>query len=147
MKKITIALGTDHRGFALKEFLKRQVMVGDYALNWLDCGAFDAERSDYPVFSSLVCENIATEQASLGVLLCGSGIGMSIAANRFDGIYAGLVWNEDIARLAREDDNCNVLVVPADFCDEALALAMLHAWLHAEFKGGVYAERLALTDD
>lgn len=147
MKKITIALGTDHRGFALKEFLKQQIIVGDYALNWLDCGAFNGARSDYPPFAQLVCENIITEQASLGVLLCGSGIGMSIAANRFDGIYAGLVWNADIARVAREDDNCNILVIPSDFCDEQCALTMLHAWLHAEFKGGIYAERLTLVDD
>ena len=145
--KITIALGTDHRGFMLKEFLKQQAAIGDFVITWLDCGACDAERSDYPVFAQLVVENVITEQANLGVLLCGSGIGMSIAANRFDGIYAGLVWNPEIARLAREDDNCNVLVLPADFCDEALALAMLHAWIHAEFKQGMYAQRLKLIDD
>lgn len=144
--KITLAIGTDHRGYALKNFLKNQVLIGDYTVSWLDCGAFDSERSDYPIFAQLVCENIITEQAALGVLLCGTGIGMSMAANRFDSIYAGLAWNAEVAHAAREDDNCNVLVIPADFCDEKLLLAMMHAWLHAEFKGGLYAERLALLD-
>lgn len=145
--KITIALGTDHRGFALKEYLKTRPLIGTYAITWLDCGAFNEERSDYPIFAHLVCETLLTEQAHLGILLCGSGIGMAVAANRFDGIYAGLVWNSEIARLAREDDNCNVLVIPANYCDTKLLHEMVHAWLHAQFKGGVYAERLTLVDD
>lgn len=144
--KISITVGADHRGFELKEFLKQKHQVGSYSITWLDCGAFSDERTDYPIFAQLVVQNIITEQATLGLLLCGSGIGMSIAANRFSGIYAGLVWNEEVARLAREDDNCNILVVAADFCDELLLLKMVDAWLHAEFKQGVYADRLKLID-
>lgn len=143
---ITIAVGTDHRGFELKEFLKKKHQIGSYAISWLDCGAFDNERTDYPLFVQPVVQAVLAGRATLGVLLCGSGIGMSIAANRCSGIYAGLVWNEEVARLAREDDNCNVLVIAADFCDELLLLNMVDAWLHAEFKQGVYADRLKLID-
>lgn len=144
---ITIAIGTDHRGFALKEFIKQQTTCGTYTITWDDCGAFDDERSDYPVFAHLVCQRILTDRTSLGVLLCGSGIGMAIAANRFPGIYAGLVWSAQVARLAREDDNCNVISLAADFCDEKLAKKILESWLQAEFKGGRYAERIAMLDD
>ena len=124
-----IAIGTDHRGYALKEQIKQHLHIADHAIIWNDCGAFHADRSDYPIFASLVCQTILTQQAERGVLLCGSGIGMSIAANRFADIYAGLVWNADLARLSRTDDNCNVLVIAADFCDEKLALALMQWYL------------------
>lgn len=143
---LKIAIGTDHHGYKLKEQLKAQLHIGGYEIAWNDCGAFDPERSDYPIFAALVCQNILTQQADRGILLCGSGIGMSIAANRFSGIYAGLAWNENIARSAREDDNCNVLVFAADFCDEKRALRMIDAWLRAEFKGGRYEERLKMIE-
>lgn len=142
----SIVVGADHRGYKLKEFLKQSCRYGDHSVTWHDCGAFDAERSDYPIFAHLVCQQMLTDHIQLGVLLCGSGIGMAIAANRFEGIRAGVAWNVAIARMAREDDDCNILVIPADVCDAELARELVAAWLGAAFKGGRYAERIAMLE-
>ena len=144
--EISIAIGADHRGFKLKEFLKQQHSCAGHTIAWQDCGACDDQRSDYPIFAHLVCQQMLTDHIMYGVLLCGTGVGMAIAANRFEGIYAAVAWNIDIARLAREDDNCNVLVIPADFCDEQLAWRMVEVWLASKFKEGRYAERIGLID-
>ena len=75
-------------------------------------GAFDEERSDYPVFAEAVSRSMLQGEAQKGVVICGSGIGMAIVANRFPGIYAGVAWNEDVGRLGKEHDNVNLLVIP-----------------------------------
>ena len=104
MKEITIAIGADHRGFAMKEYLKQNCIIPNYAFTWIDVGADSDTRSDYPIFAIRVAKYIQEKNAFYGILLCGTGIGMAIAANRFKGIYAGLAWNEESARLAKEDD-------------------------------------------
>ena len=141
-----IAIGTDHRGFEHKDFIIKNFHVEGCDVQWIDVGAFNAERSDYPEFARLVVEKMLNGSADLGVLLCGSGIGMAIAANRFSGIYAGLVWNDNLARLAREDDNVNLLVLPADFISHQQAVTIIQCWLAAEFKGGRHAKRLEMVD-
>jgi ribose 5-phosphate isomerase B len=137
-----IAIGTDHRGFMHKEYIKRALPT----VNWLDVGCFSTDRCDYPPFAQEVVHALRTKTADLGVLLCGSGIGMSIAANRFSGIYAGLVWNTEVARMAREDDNVNILVLPSDLLGKEEAVTCITAWLEATFKGGRYQERLEMMD-
>jgi len=143
-----IAVGADHRGFAHKHFIINNLMkVGDKTIQWIDVGAFTAERSDYPEFAHLVVQQILEKKADYGVLLCGSGIGMAIAANRFKGIYAGLVWNEKVAKAAKEDDNSNVLVLPADFVDANQSIQVIKSWLGATFKDDlVYKKRLEMID-
>jgi ribose 5-phosphate isomerase B len=143
---ITIAIGVDHRGFELKKYLVQQSRIGAFDVVWYDVGTSEARRTDYPLYVEPVCSLIKDKIVDFGVLACGTGIGMTIAANRFKGIYAGLVWNETIARLAKEDDNVNVLVLPADFIDQAQGLIIIEAWLSAKFKGGRYAQRIALID-
>lgn len=143
---INIALGADHHGFALKQWLQHEFSY-EIPLSWKDCGAFDASPSDYPLFAKDACQTILKKEADFGILLCGSGIGMAIAANRFKGIYAGLVWNPEIARLARSDDNCNVLVLAADFVSIKDVDAILRAWLSTSFKQGHYARRVKMMDD
>lgn len=142
-----IALGTDHRGYALKEFLKKQSSFGTIEISWLDVGAFDAERSDYPLFAKSVCQAVLTGKATYGILLCSTGVGMAIAANRFKGIFAAVVWNDSIARASKEDDNVNVLVLPADELSEEAVLGVVAAWLGAKFKEGRYRERVAQIDN
>lgn len=144
--KMKITLGTDHRGFVLKELLKKHTNIASLEIEWVDCGAYDAIRSDYPIFVDKVCAAMNSKSVDYGILLCGSGIGMSIAANRHPGIYAALVWNQEVARVSKEDDNANVLVLPADFISEVEMLAIVTAWLGATFKGGRYQERLAMID-
>lgn len=148
MQKIAIGLGADHRGYALKELLKLHPVMGEYMITWHDVGAFSAERSDYPVYAKQVVEQLKKHEVELGILLCGSGTGMAIAANRYSGIYAGVAWDVQSARRGREDDNVNMLVVPADFIiSEAPLIALVEAWLGASFKHGRYAERLKQIDE
>ncbi len=141
-----IAIGADHRGFSDKEYIKQHVVIKEDPIEWLDVGTFDGDQADYPVFAQKVCRALLDGQADRGILLCGTGIGMAIVANRFPKIYAGLAWNEEVARLSREDDNANVLVLPSDFVSEELAVTMVNAWLTAKFNGGRHQERIAMID-
>ncbi len=143
-KKIVIA--TDHRGFALKEYLKTVSTVArekdNFFISWIDVGAFTSERSDYPVFAHAAITKMHQESVDGVVLLCGSGNGMAIAANRFKGVFACIAWNPQVAAQAKEDDNCNVLVIPADYVTQKEIIKIISFWLSSEFKGGRYAERL-----
>ena len=139
--KQTIALGADHRGFVLKKKL-----LDEMALFFVDCGAFSADRSDYPIFAQAVVAKILEKEAGAGILLCGTGAGMAMAANRTKGIRAAVAWNEEIAQRVKEEDNCNVLVLPADYVTPVEAQDIVSAWLGATFKEGRYAKRLGLID-
>lgn len=149
MYTITIAIGADHRGYELKKYLMENVAhcIENLQISWIDVGAYNDERSDYPKFAISVCNHMRDGTASVGVLICGTGVGMAITANRFDGIYAGVAWNEEIARLSREDDNINVLVLPADYVTQDVALAAFIAWLSTPFNHGRYATRIAMIDE
>jgi ribose 5-phosphate isomerase B len=138
---MNIVLGTDHRGFAHKEFLKKHTTLAGAAISWIDVGADNDLRSDYPIFATKACCMLQKGEAEKAILLCGSGVGMAIAANRYEGIYAALVWNSAIATLSVEDDGANVLVIPADFVDTAELVAIVEAWLTAQFKEGRYRRR------
>lgn len=144
---MNIAIGADHRGFQYKAYIKQYVVGGDDPIVWIDVGTNTEDRSDYPIFARAAVKAMQNNEASLGILLCGSGIGMAILANRFSGMFAGVVWNEDIARMSREDDNTNILVIPADFVSTELAVRMVNAWLTARFKGGRYQERIDMIND
>ncbi|TET34808.1 RpiB/LacA/LacB family sugar-phosphate isomerase [Candidatus Dependentiae bacterium] len=138
-----IAIGADHHGLVGKEFIKEQITD----VEWLDVGTLNEERTDYPIFAKKVSEALLSGQVQQGVLLCGTGVGMAIAANRFPKIYAGLAWNEEIARSAKEDDNVNVLVLPADYLSNDQMVTMVKAWRDAQFNEGRYAKRIAMIDD
>lgn len=137
-----ITIGSDHRGYELKS----EIIKHFSDLQWLDVGTDSKDRVDYPFFAKKVCRNILNGKSSLGILICGSGVGMSIAANRFKEIYAALCWNEDVAKSAKADDNANILVLPADFVLAKDAFAIIKAWLYTEFKGDIYQKRLELID-
>lgn len=141
-----IAIGVDHRGMKLKDFLLERTTIAGKKITWLDQGCSSYEMCHYPPYARKVSRKVLDGDADAGLLICGSGVGVSIAANRHPGIYAGLVWNEDVARMAKEDDNVNVLVLPADFITEDQALVIVAAWLAASFKGGVYQERISMID-
>lgn len=141
-----IALGTDHRGFAHKEFIKKNSALAGITVQWLDVGAHTADRSDYPVFAKKVCELMQQGKVERAVLICGSGVGMVVAANRFKGIYAALAWNDVVARLCVEHDNANILVLPSDFVTQQQALTMTGVWLQSKFNGGRYQQRLDQID-
>src|SRR5919106_4997963 len=129
-----IAIGADHRGFGQKAYIQKTIT--DH--QWIDAGAYNQERSDYPIFANNVCQYIKTDKAERGILLCGTGIGMAIAANRFSHIYAALVWNKEIAIKSREDDWSNILVLPSDYLLHDEVITIIYAWLDAKPKGGRY---------
>jgi ribose 5-phosphate isomerase B len=143
----TIVIGADHRGYRYKASLINRFVLEGHTIEWLDVGTYNETRSDYPEFAKTACEKIEAGDAQCGILICGTGIGMAIVANRFKGIYAGVVWNEEIARLSKEDDNVNVLVIPADFVIEEEVHEMVRAWLSASFLEGQYQKRLSMIDE
>jgi ribose 5-phosphate isomerase B len=138
-----IAIGADHRGFLHKNFIKQHMPL----IEWIDVGTFNQERTDYPIFSDKVVNLLITHTVDVGVLICGSGGGMAVAANRQKNIYAVVAWNDEVARRCKQEDNANVLVLPSDFisCEEAVVI--INQWLAQKFKEGRYASRIAMIDD
>ncbi|MEX0849806.1 MAG: RpiB/LacA/LacB family sugar-phosphate isomerase [Candidatus Dependentiae bacterium] len=141
-----IAIGSDHRGFEQKNIILAYFAESaDHQL--IDVGTESDERTDYPPFAQKVVHLMQKGEVQAGILLCGSGIGMAIAANRYPSIFAGVVWNRTIARLAREHDNVNVLVLPSDFIANDEVIPIVNAWLQASFFGGQYEMRLKMIDE
>lgn len=139
---LKIVIGSDHRGFNLKKNIIKYKNIGNIDISWIDVGTNSLERTDYPIYGKLAVEKMLKKEADLGILICGSGIGMAVVANRYNYIYAGVVFNKDIAKAAKEDDNVNVLVFPADFIGSLDYIEVISIWLNSQFKGGRYQERL-----
>lgn len=137
-----IAIGSDHRGVVYKE----GIIQGLSEYKWIDVGTSSPDRCNYPVYAKHVVQKIQSKEAECGVLLCASGVGMSIAANRFPQMYAALVWNVELAQLAKQHNNANILVVPSDFVSLEMAQQMVKAWCQAEFLGGRHQERIEIID-
>lgn len=133
-----IFIGADHRGVALKA----QLIEHFTELEFVDQGAFSDKRTDYPYYAQLVCKAVQKTPESRGILICGSGVGMSIAANRFCGIYAALCWSVDVAQAAAAHDRANVLVLSAEFVSRSDNQEIVAVWLATPFLGGVYENRL-----
>ncbi len=112
---LKIAIGSDHRGYQHKAVIQQGVTIETKRIEWIDVGCFNAERTDYPPFAYDVVQAMKSKRADIGILLCGSGVGMAIAANRFDKIYAALVWDIITAARSKEEDNANILSLPADY--------------------------------
>jgi ribose 5-phosphate isomerase B len=137
---VRIALGADHRGFALKEELK--AWLAARGLRVIDCGAASADRVDYPDYAFKVADAVQAREAERGILICSTGIGMSIAANRFPKVRAALCSSVLLARLSREHSDANVLCLGADFVSGAEARRIVGVWLRTEFAGGRHARRV-----
>ena len=135
-----IGVGSDHAGFRLKESLKRA--LAELGYEPVDFGTDSDESSDYPDFGHAVSDAVSKGEVQRGLLACGSGIGMSMTANRHPGVRAALVWNEELAELARRHNDANVLVLPARFIDEQDAVRALKAFLEAQFEGGRHERRV-----
>jgi ribose 5-phosphate isomerase B len=138
MKEIII--GSDHAGFGLKEELKGLLAVRGLAVT--DAGAFCADSADYPDFGVPVAEGVSSGHYERGILICGSGIGMSIVANKFPGVRAALCSDAETARLSRLHNDSNILVLAGRRLDGGAAEKIMDAWLSTEFEGGRHARRL-----
>lgn len=125
-----ISLGCDHAGFDLKEYLK-EVLSKDHEI--VDCGTYSSDSVDYPEYSFKAAEKVASGECDLGITICGSGIGSSIAANKVKGIRAALCHSTDFARLSREHNNANILVLPGRFIAPHYALEIVKVWLNTPY--------------
>jgi ribose 5-phosphate isomerase B len=139
-----IPIGADHAGFPLKERLVAELRHLGYEP--LDLGTHSAESTDYPDYAHEVAHRVEHHEAERGVLLCGTGLGMSYAANRHPGVRAAVAWTPEVARLAREHNDANVLILPARFVTAEDGVEILKAWLTTEFAGGRHSRRLAKID-
>ncbi len=135
-----IALGADHAGFELKQKVKGYLQHKGITVD--DRGTTSAEPVDYPDYARLVGEDVINKRADFGILVCGSGIGMSIAANKLPGIRAVNAHDETEAQLAREHNNANVLTLAGRFMDEATAQKIIDKWLCTSFAGGRHGRRV-----
>ncbi len=138
MKK-TIWIGSDHAGLDLKTAIKNE-LSSQYDVK--DAGPNDTTSVDYPDYAEKVATSVAKDSNAEGILICGSGIGMSIAANKVAGIRAALVHSVETATLARQHNNANVLCLGARTTDSKLALQMVKAWLDAKFEGDRHQRRV-----
>ncbi len=135
-----IAIGADHAGFHLKEDLKGLLKEQNHLI--MDAGTNGSDPVDYPDFVKDVVENVLSGAADRGILICGSGIGMSIAANRYPGIRAALCLDPETARLSRAHNDSNVLVLAGRKTDVETARAIVNTWLSTGFEGGRHERRL-----
>ncbi len=133
-----LAIASDHGGFALKE----KIMQRFADVDWLDLGTGSEESVDYPQFGKAMGEAITNEDADTGILICGSGIGISIAANRFPAVRAALCVNAEMAALSRQHNDANVISLGARIIDEETAYECVEAFLNTEFEGGRHERRV-----
>lgn len=136
-----IALASDHAGYAEKERLK--TVLTDLGVEFDDLGPASEESVDYPDYARRVADQVAQGQVEQGLLVCGSGTGMAITANKVPGVRAAVAWSEEIARLARQHNNANVLALGARTTPVDEIPKIVRAWFSTEFEGGRHAERVA----
>ena len=135
-----ILVGSDHGGLELKEAIK--LLLTERGIPVEDCGTDNGDSVDYPDFGIKVARRVSAGEAEQGILFCGTGIGMSIVANKFPNVRAALATDPFMARMAKEHNNANILVLGGRVLDEATAREMVSAWLDAAFEGGRHQGRL-----
>lgn len=140
-----IAIASDHGGYALKEEIKKY--FDEKEIPYVDFGTESEERTDYPVYAKKVAKAVQKNECDKGILVCGTGFGMTIVANKFKGIRCASCWNEDVAKLFKGHNNGNVIALPGRFINISQAVVILRAWLGAEFMDGRHAERLQMIAD
>jgi ribose 5-phosphate isomerase B len=139
-----ILIASDHAGFELKEHLEKTLQRLGFDVQ--DLGTNTPASMDYADVAHPLAERVSTGETARGVLLCGTGLGMSYTANRYPHVRAAVAWNAEIARLAREHNDANVLVLPARFVTEREADEILETWLDTPFEGGRHARRVEKID-
>jgi ribose 5-phosphate isomerase B len=135
-----ILIGSDHAGIDLKHHLKDHLKAAGYQVT--DKGTHVKESVDYPDYAHAVATGVLAEAGTFGIVICGSGNGVNISANRHPGIRSALAWKPEIATLARQHNNANVLALPARFITEVEAVAIVDAFLGAQFEGGRHQRRV-----
>lgn len=135
-----IALGADHAGFEEKEKVKKT--LEELGIEYEDMGTMTPESVDYPDYAQKVAESVSSGKYEQGLLVCGSGTGMAIAANKVRGVRAAVAWSPEIAALARQHNDANILSLPARFLSEAQSADIVKAFFESEFEGGRHGKRV-----
>lgn len=140
-----LAIGCDHRGYKLKqqiiEYLKEK------GISVKDFGTFSEERMDYPTVAAPVSKAVQSKKCEKGILICGTGFGMAMVANKFKGIRCAPCYNEETVKEAKAHSDINILALPADYLDISEAVVIIRTWLGTEFLGGRYEDRLQMIYD
>ncbi len=139
-----IAIGSDHAGFELKQKLKKFLIELGYSV--LDKGTNSTDSCDYPDYGHQVAVSVINNESNLGIVICGSGNGINMTVNKHKGIRGALCWTVEIAQLARQHNNANVLALPARFIDENTAKAITKIFLETNFEGGRHQNRIEKID-
>ena len=139
-KNKTIAIGSDHAGYVYKAAIAHWLSRNGYDI--IDAGTNSEASTDYPDHVHPVADAVEKGDAYLGIILCGSGNGVAMTANKHQGIRAALCWNNEIASLARQHNDANILAIPARFVPEAVALSMVQTFLETPFEGGRHQKRV-----
>ncbi len=139
-----IALGSDHGGYKLKEEVKKY--FDEIGIKYKDFGTYNEERSDYPIYAEAVARAVQSKECDSGILICKTGFGMTIVANKFKGIRCAPCYDEETAKQAKEHSNLNVLALPASYVGVSRAISIIRTWIASEFLGGRYSERLQMIE-
>lgn len=137
---MNLIIGCDHAGYELKELLKKNLASKGFVIK--DAGTYSPDSVDYPDFAHKVAASISSEKAEKGILICGSANGVAMAANKHKDIRAAVCWNEEIARLARQHNNANIICIPARFVSVELAEQMTDIFFKTAFEGGRHQNRV-----
>ena len=140
MEQKTIPIGCDHAGFEMKQVIIQHLKGKNYQL--IDKGCFSTDSIDYPDFAHPVAELIESNEGMKGILLCGSGNGINMTANKHQGVRSALCWTTEIAELARLHNNANILTLPARFISTELALEIVDTFFTTELEGGRHQKRV-----
>ena len=140
MPKERIPIASDHAGFELKEKLRRALEEAGFEVE--DVGTHSSTSTDYPDFAHPVAQEVSRGEVRRGVLLCGTGLGMSYVANRYPHVRAAVAWSPEVAELARKHNDANILVLPARFLSEEDGVKILRTWLETPFEGGRHERRV-----
>ncbi len=140
-----IAIACDHGGYELKEEVKKY--LDEKEIKYKDFGCNSDERTDYPLYAEPAVKAVQSKECDKAILICGTGFGMTMVANKFKGIRCASCWNEEVAKLLKAHNNANVIALPGRFINVSQAVAILRAWLGTEFMGGRHADRLEMIKE
>ena len=135
-----VHIASDHAGYELKEAVKQHFSMG---YEWEDHGTFSTESVDYPDFAHPLADAVSKDVTARGILICGAGNGVAITANKHANVRAALCWNHDIAALARQHNDANVLALPARFIDQDTAFDLISTFFNTSFEGGRHERRVS----
>ncbi|MBR3697455.1 MAG: ribose 5-phosphate isomerase B [Clostridia bacterium] len=139
------AIASDHGGYALKEEIKKY--FDEKGIEYKDFGCDSDERTDYPIYGQAAVKAVQNKECDRGILICGTGFGMTMVANKFKGIRCASCWNEEVGKLLKEHNNANVIALPGRFINISQAVVILRAWIGAEFLGGRHTDRLQMIEE